>query len=70
MELATEDGVPMPPQAASAGLSLRVTPPGGGKSEAVTYSMAEGEGSAAQTKHGSYAFQLAELMQASQAVGW
>lgn len=65
MALVTEDGAPLPPEAAAAGLSLRVTPPGGGRAEAVAYTLGgveEGAG-AAVTEDGHYAFQLADLMQ-------
>ena len=64
MEVETEDGQPLPAEAAAASLSLRVTPPGGSRSDAVVYSLPaaeEGEEEEAAPAAGVFAFPLTEL---------
>ncbi|PRW58303.1 Structural maintenance of chromosomes flexible hinge domain-containing 1 [Chlorella sorokiniana] len=61
----TENGMSLPPGVAAGALTLKVTPPGGGRSDVVAYSLAAPSEEAGeeplQSEDGHFAFQLQEL---------
>jgi hypothetical protein len=63
VEVDTEDSAPLAGDAAAAGLTLRLTPPGGGRGDAASVALAAGEteGAPPPTEGGAYVFALGEL---------